>query len=119
MTAKEYFLSIREERDAWANSQVQACMYCGLGDMPLEIHEMRRRGKAPREWGQTCNYLLLCTICHSKVFAAMPIEQQLSVKFTRDQKHFIECHPLFFHANWKQVRLLPLPALRPQRMPAF
>lgn len=124
MTAQEYFLSIKDDRDAWANSQVQACMWCGRGKTNLEIHEIRRRSQAPRTFGQKTNYLLLCQKCHSGPFASMRIVKQLAVKMLRDEDNLRLDSELFKHLTLSDVVLAsieinPLPPLRPRRMPAF
>jgi len=87
VSAKAYYNQIRGERDEWRYAMPQECMNCGSRDM-LEIHEMERKSHASGRWGHTCNYLLLCQVCHADDFAAMPHERQLAVKLVRDAEHF-------------------------------
>ncbi len=85
--ADNYYRRVKADREAWRAEMPQACMYCGR-DFMLQVHEIERRGQAGTRWGQRCNYLLLCEICHAGPFATMPHEAQLAVKLVADGKHF-------------------------------
>ena len=90
MNAREYYLSIRDERDAWKKSMPQFCMWCGrANEWPgLQIHEICRRSWASRSWGCTSNYLQLCESCHAGLFSTMPLARQLAVKKIKDPLHY-------------------------------
>ena len=67
-------------------------MFCGVREPDawpgLEVHEIERKSHAPKSWGNTANYLLLCQRCHAGVFATMPHAKQLAVKLIKDFEHF-------------------------------
>lgn len=70
MNAREYYDTIRQDREAWA-AQFTTCMNCGTKAswLPLETHEIERKSHAPRSWAHRCNYLRLCSTngCHNAV----------------------------------------------------
>lgn len=92
MDAKAYYESIRHERDQWRWKLMAErdgrCMLCNAKRDALDCHEMLPRGRFPRSWGSTANYLLLCRIkCHDAA-AAMPLTHQLSLKLFCDPDSF-------------------------------
>ena len=90
MNSKEYYLSIKDDRDVWG-SQFPECMNCGQKAtwLPLETHEIERRSHAPRSWGHRCNYLRLCSVngCHNEVDQRSHAEQ-LNLKREKDPDHY-------------------------------
>jgi hypothetical protein len=96
MNAREYYLSIADDRNAWRDIFTQ-CMWCShnrtwvsvsRGAHELDIHEIERRSHAPRSWGVRCNYLRLCRECHQGMFASLDHAHQLAVKLVADPDHF-------------------------------
>lgn len=94
-----YYATIKADRKAWRDSMPQRCMACGRApddryvthEVPvwLEVHEIERRGHAPKSYGHPCNYLLLCHWCHGKMGAPdWPHARQLALKRLRDHEHF-------------------------------
>lgn len=75
-----------KDREQWRLEQWQVCMYCGGNHsfLPLQVHEIERRSHAPTRWDNRCNYVLLCSDCHSGPFATMPHAEQLAVKMIAD-----------------------------------
>lgn len=90
--AKSYAASWADDRLDWRLTRFPACMRCGGGAayFPLSVHEIERRGHAPRRWANRANYLLVCVFCHEGAFAAMPHAEQLAWKFHSDP----ECYDL-------------------------
>ena len=82
------------ERTAWGK-QWGRCMVCrqpfmvyGPMTAKREIHEIARRGQAPKRWAFLENYLAVCKGCHESVLAAMPHAQQLAYKRRHDPDNF-------------------------------
>lgn len=99
MNAKEYYISIKQDREEWRSEQKQVCMWCGNPGtwIPLQIHEICPRSAASRSWGSRCNYLLLDGRCHSDLFDVMPKETQLALKEI--------CDPANANfQNWLEIR---------------
>lgn len=94
MNAREYYLTVKEDRLAWRESMPQRCMYCGSNFWPVgcihlwpEVHEILSRAHAPNSWGFRANYLLLDSTCHAKV-AALSHAEQLAIKLRCDPDHY-------------------------------
>ena len=88
MTALEYYRLHEDDRRAWAQEQSPACMVCGMC-RATDIHEIERRGQAPRSWAHRCNYLFVCRfVCHSVALVNMPHAKQLAYKYLRDRANF-------------------------------
>lgn len=90
MNAREYYLSIKSERETWKKSMPQVCMWCGKLSKwpPLQVHEICRRSQASKTWGHKCNYLLLDEECHAGLFSTMPLARQLAVKKIKDPLNY-------------------------------
>lgn len=88
--ATVYYNRICRVRDAWRTTVPQKCMGCGE-TKGLETHEIERRSQAPGRWGQMCNYLLLCGLCHHGPFDSLlqrPHAYQLAIKSLKDGKRY-------------------------------
>lgn len=91
MDAKAYYGKVRRTRDRWRHKLMLErdgrCMVCDKKHESLDCHEMLPRGRFPRTWGSTANYLLVCRACHSRIQTA-PISEQLLRKWLCDPDHF-------------------------------
>lgn len=71
----DYYREQADDRNAWRDEQVQACMVCGWSASThtvapgrhLEVHELASRAQAPGKSHFRASYLLLCNQCHAKV----------------------------------------------------
>ena len=93
MNARQYYLSIKDDREGWSRSVPQSCMWCGSSFGRMDTHEIVRKSQASKSWGHRCNYLkiggsLSSCNCHEKHFSTMPLARQLAVKWLNDRKHF-------------------------------
>jgi hypothetical protein len=92
MNARQYYASIKKDRDAWAKSKHQRCMLCGIFIKSLDIHEILRKSQAPKTWAFPANYLLLDRFCHNSPEIASTTREnlitQLAVKLIRDPENY-------------------------------
>ena len=132
--ANVYYLSIKDDRQAWKREQIQACMFCGSGDGPLDVHEIAPKSCAAGKWAHRCNYLYVggslspCR-CHERVFGTMPFATQLFVKMSRDFANFsLDEWIKIRNRGMQEVtmedileagRNISLPVLRPKNTPIF
>ncbi len=84
----------KAERRAWGK-QYGRCMICrqpfsvhGPLTTKREIHEIARKGQAPKRWAFLANYMAVCLGCHETVLASMPHAQQMVYKRWHDPDNF-------------------------------
>ena len=95
MSAKQYYESIRPDREAWRSEMIPYCMDCGIPQdyAPrrfLEIHEILPRSYLRNNWHSRMNILLLCADCHFRQQARNrdSMIRCLAIKQLRDPLHY-------------------------------
>jgi hypothetical protein len=92
MNAREYYQSIRADREAWRNETKAICFNCRRTEWQcgqLHIHECEKRSQAPRSWGHRANYVKYCPTCHGRAHDEnWPHGSVLAMKQIHDRLHY-------------------------------
>jgi 5-methylcytosine-specific restriction endonuclease McrA len=92
--ARNYYDSIKDDRNAWKASLEQRCWVCGRNEhdlrLPerLEIHELIPRSAAPNRWWERFNGALCCSSCHAQHGHAGKDIEWLARKFRFDRDNY-------------------------------